>query len=591
MSASATDTFDLIFAGGGTTACICAGRLAAADPSLRILLLEAGPHTRNLQTHIQPARYFRNLAVNETLTYQIGNPSKALNGRAPIVPTGRCVGGGSAVNFQMYTRASPSDYDDWEKFGNPGWSSKDLIPLANKAENYQVNDSPKHGHSGPLKISVGGLPTNIDADYLKVASAYDKDRSLLDDVADFGEINGYGDSTNENLVVKDRCCVVRVIFEGNRAIGVEYVDDASNRNNSDKDQKDQKDIQISRAMAEKCVIVSGGAFGSPAILERSGIGSKNHLQELDVPVLVDLPGVGENYQDHNLVFTGFYAHENAHTMDDIFRGTDDVVKPHLDQWLQSGTGLMAHNGIDVGIKLRPIAKKEFVELGEEFKKTWEGVYANTPDKPVAWSGVINAYAGADTNDYKAGKRYISGVYYLCYPVSIGHVHIRDGQNPYMPLEFETGYLDEPADLASLRWTYKHSRELIRRMAHYRGETPSGHPKFPEGSAAAARGECDGPEPIEAEDIVYTEEDDRAIDNFHRDVVNTAWHSLGTCAMKPREQNGVVDSSLNVYGVQNLKVADMSIAPKNVGANTYNTAIVIGERAALILAGELGIKGV
>ncbi|KAK7436182.1 hypothetical protein VKT23_019258 [Stygiomarasmius scandens] len=602
-----TGNYDLIFAGGGTTACICAGRLAAADPSLKILLLEAGPHTHNLDTHVQPARYFQNLAVNETLTYQIGNPSKALNGRAPVVPIGRCVGGGSAVNFQMYTRASPSDYDDWERFGNPGWGSKDLVSLANKAENYQINDSPRHGHDGPLKVSTGGLPTNIEADYLKAAAAYDKDRSLFDDVSDFGEVNGYGkwhkyidrdtgkrsdaahhyiynQDGNKNLVVKDRSRVVRVLFEGNRAVGVEYVDDAANRK-----AEDRKEIQVSRAMASKCIIISAGAFGSPAILERSGIGSKKLLQSLDVPVLVDLPGVGENYNDHNLVFTGFYATENAHTMDDIFRGTDDEVKPYLEQWLKDGKGLLAHNGIDVGIKLRPSTPKDFAQLGNEFKKTWTDLYANAPDKAVIWSGVFNAYVGTDP--FVKGRKYFSGAYFTYYPVSIGHVHIKDGQDPYAPLDFEAGFLDDLSDVAALRFGYKHSRELIRRMGIYRGEIPNCHPKFPEGSAAAVKGECDGPVPADAPDVEYTEEDDKAIDNFHRDTAATTWHSLGTCAMKPRNQNGVVDSSLNVYGVENLKVADMSIAPSNVGSNTYNTAIVIGEKTALILASELGLKTV
>ncbi|KAF5368003.1 hypothetical protein D9758_004392 [Tetrapyrgos nigripes] len=613
-----TGDYDLIFAGGGTVACLTAGRLAAVDPSLKILLLEAGPHIRNIDTHVQPARYFRNLLVNETVTYQIGNPSKALNGRAPIVPIGRCVGGGSAVNFQMYTRASASDYDDWERFGNPGWGSKDLIPLSNKAENYQVSDSNRHGHDGPIKVSLGGLPTNISADYLKVAAAYDKDRTLFEDVNDFGEVNGYGrwhkyidrdtgkrsdtahhyvynqDSTNENLVVKDRSRVVRVIFEGKRAIGVEYLDDAVNRKADLETRKNAKVIQAfasNKNVSSMIHMLSAfkGAFGSPSILERSGIGSQKLLQSLNVPVVVDLPGVGQNYRDHNVVFTGYYATENAHTMDDIFRGTDDEIKPYLEQWIKDGKGLMAHNGLDVGIKLRPSTEKDFKQLGDEFKGTWADFYANAPDKAVIWSGLFNGLPGAVT-DMKRGK-YFAGVYFLHYPVSIGYVHIKDGQDPYAPLDFEAAFLDDPSDVAALRWAYKHTRELIRRMETYRGGIPSSHPKFPEGSDAAVKGECDGPDPIDAPNFEYTEEDDKAIDDYHRNIVETTWHSLGTCPMKPRDQNGVVDSLLNVYGVQNLKVADMSIAPSNVGANTYNTALIIGEKLTLILTQELGVKGV
>ncbi|KAF5368098.1 hypothetical protein D9758_004388 [Tetrapyrgos nigripes] len=159
-----------------------------------------------------------------------------------------------------------------------------------------------------------------------------------------------------------------------------------------------------------------------------------------------------------------------------------------------------------------------------------------------------------------------------------------------PPDFDPKYLESPADVAAFRWGYKHSCELIRRMKFYRGGVPSGHPKFPKGSKASVR-ECSGPDPIDAGPIEYTKQDDLAIDSFHRDVVGTAWHALGTCAMKPRDQGGVVDSKLNVYGVENLKVVDLSIAPSNVGANTYNTALIVGEKAALIIAAESGIETV
>ncbi|KAG6840583.1 hypothetical protein C0991_005723 [Blastosporella zonata] len=132
--------------------------------------------------------------------------------------------------------------------------------------------------------------------------------------------------------------------------------------------------------------------------------------------------------------------------------------------------------------------------------------------------------------------------------------------------------------------------MARRMGVYRGEFVLGHPAYPAGSKAVASDSAQ-PVDISSPDISYSVEDDAAIDEYHRKNVGTSWHSIGTCAMKPREQGGVVDSRLNVYGVQNLKVADCSITPSNVGANTYNTALAIGEKAAVILAQELGIPGV
>jgi len=172
---------------------------------------------------------------------------------------------------------------------------------------------------------------------------------------------------------------------------------------------------------------------------------------------------------------------------------------------------------------------------------------------------------------------------------VGRVHITSGLDPYGKLDFEPGYLNDLADLVTLRWAYKHVREIARRMEFYRGQTQVGHPTFAEGSPAVQQ--LVAPVDISASNIVYSKQDDDAIDEFHRRTAQTGWHSMGTCAMKAREQGGVVDERLNVYGVQNLKIADCSISPENVGANTYNTAIAIGEKAAVIIAEDLGIKGV
>ncbi|KAF9267964.1 alcohol oxidase [Marasmius fiardii PR-910] len=599
-----SEPFDIIFAGGGTSACVTAGRLAAADPSLRILLLEAGPHVRDNPTHVQPGRFYSNLvAPGKTLTCLVANSSKALNGRSPIVLCGRCVGGGSSVNFAMYTRASSSDYDDWEKLGNPGWGSKDLVPLANQVETFQEDGFANHGKSGPIKVSMGDL-TTMGPDFLDAAAGYDKDRSATKDTNEFGKCDRYApwhkyidkvtgrrsdtahhfiynQDHNKNLVVQERCRIIRVIFEGNKAVGVEYTDDRVGRS-------PEGEAQVFGAHASRLVVVSAGTFGSPAILERSGIGSEQLLQKLDIPVVVDLPGVGENYNDHNLVFTGYHTTPDADTMDDIFHGSEKEVEPYAQQWVKEGKGLMAHNGIDAGIKIRP-TEKDLKELGPSFKQRWETFFQRVPDKPVMWIGVLAAYTGKDSNNPRG--KYYSILYYTEYPVSTGHVHITAARDPYAQLDFETGFLNEPADLPVLRWSYKHGREIARRMKCYRGAIATHHPVFPEGSAAAADiAKRDGPVDVSAPPLEYTEEDNKAIDEFHRQTVETTWHSLGTCAMKPREMNGVVDSKLNVYGVENLKVADMSIAPLNVGANTYNSALIIGEKAAAIIAREFGIKG-
>ncbi len=199
-------------------------------------------------------------------------------------------------------------------------------------------------------------------------------------------------------------------------------------------------------------------------------------------------------------------------------------------------------------------------------------------------GVVNAFL-ADPSLVKPGQ-YITMGTYTAYPFSRGSIHITDKENVIDGYEFDTGFLNAPSDLKKQLWAYKMSREIARRLPYFQGELELGHPKFPAGSKAAlTNGSLGG----DVKDIEYSEEDDRAIEDWIRGNLNTTWHSLGTCAMKPKEDGGVVDGSLNVYGTTGLKVADLSMVPENVGANTNNTALAIGERAAAIIGEELGIQ--
>ncbi|KAF7327926.1 GMC-OxRdtase-N domain-containing protein [Mycena kentingensis (nom. inval.)] len=607
MSQPLLDSYDLIFAGGGTTACIVAGRLAKADLSLKILLVEAGKHTKDIDTHVQPARYYNNLiSGGDTFTYHVTKPSPALRNRLCIIPSGKGVGGGSAVNFMMYTRASPSDYEDWKNLGNPGWGAADLTPLANKAKTFEAGDK-NHGSSGPLKISTvrntSEMQIDIARQFMEVAAKRDKEREYTADANDFSadSINKYApwsrymspenghrsDTAHHyiyhpnlpNVEILTHARVQRVIFEGDRAVGIEYISHHPDANNNE---------QVHTVKASKQIVVSGGAFGSPAILERSGIGSSDILKALDIKQVVDLPGVGENYNDHNVIIPPYRTTLDETTLDDMFYGKGEVLQPHVDRFMKDGKGLMAHNAIESGIKIRPNAA-DLEVLGPSFKNRWQEFFANQPDKPVMWIGTLVAYTGKSPAEVYPAHKHFGVGYYTEYPASIGRTHITS-VDPFAALAIEPGFLDKEEDVAVLRWSYKWSREMARRMPAFRGESVPDHPSFPADSSAAT-GPAIGPVPIDAPDLVYSAADDAAIDEYHRAVVGTTWHSLGTCAMKPRAQNGVVDSRLNVYGVKGLKVADLSIAPTNVGANTYNSAIVVGEKAAVILAEELGIEGV
>ena len=185
--------------------------------------------------------------------------------------------------------------------------------------------------------------------------------------------------------------------------------------------------------------------------------------------------------------------------------------------------------------------------------------------------------------------YISQANWTAYPYSRGHIHIT-GKDVLDPIDFNVGYLTDPDDIDLKKhvWAYKVSREIYRRMSIFRGEHAGTHPRFPEGSKAAVIEKTDGPIAEGDSRIEYTAEDDKAIEQRVREIVTTTWHSLGTCKMAPREQKGVVDKFLNVHGVKGLKLADLSVPPENVGANTGGTAFVVGERAADIFMRELGL---
>jgi alcohol oxidase len=469
-----------------------------------------------------------------------------------------------------------------------------------KLETYQVQpDRPTHGYSGPIKVSSGGHKLGICEEFVQVGMTYHK-RPYSDDTNDLETCNTYSpwakyiDGTtgkrsdaahcyiynqaqNPNLQIWVGKHVTRVVFEDKRAVGVEFTNDPVSCPGADQ--------SLSIVKASKLVVVSAGAFGSPAILERSGIGAEAVLKRCGIKPLVSLPGVGERYTDHNVVLVPYLAADEAVTMDRLWRGEESATKDALAQWTSNGKSLIASNGVDAKIKWRPDGD-ELKAMGSAFQPRWNEFFRDRPEKCVAILSLIAGYIGPLVGTLPP-RNYMMAAYFTLYPASAGSVHIKVDENGKEALDFTPGFLDDPSDIIPINFAYKKMREIYRRMPSYRGELAQAHPKFPERSAAAC-GEASGPVDINAPDIVYSAEDDEAIEQFHRDCVQTTWHSLGTCAMKPRAEQGVVDARLNVYGVTNLKVADMSIVPKNVGTNTYSTALLIGEKAAMIIAEELGI---
>ncbi|KAJ6556731.1 GMC oxidoreductase-domain-containing protein [Mycena vulgaris] len=596
--------YDLVFAGGGTAGCIIASRRATACPSLTILVLESGPTTKDKKEHIQTGQFLAHSApLSKTMKFYTSTPSEHVSGRSVIVPSARCIRGGSSVNFMIYNRPSASDFDDWEnEFGNPGWGAKDMIPMLQKAETYDIEPGkPSHGSSGPLKVSFGGdAMLDIGRQFLETGVKFEKDRPISDEGNGLDEdsikvffrcpkwISSDGRRSDVahhyiynkslgNLSVFDGCLVNRVVIENGVATGVEFFLDKRVYHSAPQDVRTVK--------ARRLVIVSAGTMGSSLILERSGIGKEEILEKAGISLVHELSGVGENYQDHPFYASPHIVDPNSATLDAIFRGDPETWRIASAQWEKDGSGLLSTNGIESCIKIRP-RPEELPELGPDFTNYWNSVLANKPEKPLSWITVSPGYAPRPN----VGRFLL--ITLAQFSPSRGYLHISSA-DPYAAPDFQAGYLSEynnfvphsPADVIALRWAYKKCRELTWRLPTFRGALGPAHPQFSQDSPAALTDV--GPAPLEAPKIVYSAEDDEAIDTNVRQSVQTAWHSLGTCAMKPLAQGGVVDSKLNVYGIANLKVADMSIAPSNVSSNTYSTAVAIGERAAVIIAEELG----
>ncbi|OLN96794.1 Alcohol oxidase [Colletotrichum chlorophyti] len=593
---------DVIIAGGGTAACVVAGRLAAKAPELSILVIEGGTNNRDVPNVVHPAFFLDHLAPDsKTAIFYQGRKSDQLAGRSPIVPAGGILGGGSSINFMLYTRAQRSDFDSWK---TPGWSAADLRPYLNRFETYHGNGNPSdHGTTGPVHISSGGFRIP-EAENDILAAAKQMGYPEIRDLQNLDSNNGYErwmryvcpngrrqdaahtflhplleDGEHPNLHVLVESKVIRVLFdEHKRAVGVEYTPNPDYQAVLNTTRQPVRSVR-----ARKLVVLSCGACGTPGVLERSGLGDKKILEKVGVPVVSDLPGVGHDYQDHNLVL---YPYKTAlgpdETLDEIFSGRisheDAINKKHK---------MLGWNGVDVVSKIRP-TEEQVKKLGPEFERAWEKDFKNDPNRPVMLTGFLHGYLGDHAAIPKG--QYTTVANYTAYPYSRGSIHIT-GPSITDPLDFDVGFFSDPHDLDLKKqvWAYKHSREVARRTALYRGEVAGGHPSFPAGSNAALVDSvaADAHKSI-TQNLEYSAEDDRAIEQFLRENINTTWHSLGTAKMAPRDDLGVVDSSLSVYGVERLKVVDLSIVPENVGANTNNTAFVVGEKAADILAKELGI---
>lgn len=525
--------FDFIVSGAGSAGCAVAGRLAESGKH-RVLLLEAGPADKAFWIGV-PMGYpmlFTNPKVNWMFESE---PEPELNNRPMYNPRGKVLGGTSSINGMLYVRGHPNDYDNWAQMGNPGWSWSDVLPFFRKAEDQSRGADEYHGTGGPLAVSDQPNPSPVALAIIEAAK-----QSGIPGNSDFNgasqegaglfqtttrnrrrcnSARAYLETARQNLRIDTEAHATRLIFEGRRAIGIEY----------------RQRGRLLRARARLGVVVSGGAFGSPQLLQLSGIGPAGHLRDRGVDVLHDLSGVGSNLRDHFYCSLIFRCHEPV-TINELARSPLRKVLAGA-QYVLARRGPLAANGIFAGVFTRTDMTRDRPNL-----------QINTN----IWSVASRDKRGMQVHDFPGFT--MSPVHLD--PVSTGEVRLRSADpfaDPVIRHNFFRDEVDRRAMVDAVR--------IVRRIAT--------QPALGRYMAEEIR---PGPE---------VQTDAEIIDWLRANGIANL-HPVGSCAMLPQASGGVVDHRLRVHGIGGLYVADASIMPRLPAGNTNAPSIMIGEKCAAMI---------
>ena len=524
---------DYVVVGAGSAGCAIASRLSE-DPSCRVVLIEAGGSNRHPNITI-PAAFPKQFKTKLDWDFS-SEPEPFCDNRSLYLPRGKSLGGSSSMNAMLYVRGRPFDYDLWEAQGATGWGWRDVLPYFLKAEDNSRGASEYHGAGGPLRVEDSRDPSPFAERFLKTAEEYGIPR-----IPDYNGPEQDGCSPVQvtqragrrwssadaylrpamkrtNLTVVAKAQVLGIELDGDRAVGVRYADKRGRQ-------------RVAHAAEE--VIVSAGAYGSPQLLMLSGIGPEAALREVGVEVRHDLPGVGENLQDHPYL-VGIWASIVGETLADA-ESPKNVLR-----WLVKRDGPFASSVAEAFAFVRTRPGLPAADIQYHFA-------------PVYFSehGFDESYAD---HAITFGPTLVS-------PKSRGWVRLRSSDPTAKP-RILTNTLQHPDDMASLVAGVKMAREMA-------GIEPMR-------SAL-------GKELLPGSDV----QSDIELEEDIRRRIELLYHPVGTCRIG-QDDMAVVDPELKVRGIDGLRVADASVMPVITGGNTNAPTIMIGERAADLIRGRVAV---
>ncbi len=531
---SQADSYDYIVVGAGSAGCVLANRLTE-DPSVRVLLLEAGGKDSNPWIHI-PVGFAKTMAMPSVNWLFDTEPDPYTYNRPIPIPRGRVLGGSSSINGMLYVRGHRLDYDGWAQFGNRGWSYDDVLPYFKKSENRENSNSEFHGAGGPLNVADMieshelldavvetaeglGYPRNPDYNgaeqdgfgYYQVTQKDGRRNSTA--VAFLNPARN-----RPNLHVETDAHAKRITFDGTRATGIVY---------------DKAGVE-KEARAGLEVVLSAGAVQSPQLLELSGVGRPDVLEQHGIDVRHELAGVGRNYQDHYIC--RLVARINRPiTLNEQTRGLSMVKEAF--KYAVGRRGILTFTaGIVYGfVRSRPEVASPDVQFHiahASFKDPKKRIFDREPGMTIGPCQLR--------------------------PESRGSIHIKSA-DPFEAPAIRPNFLSEETDRATLAAGMRIGRKLI---------------------SAAPLSQYVEAETVPGPDCAT---DDELID-FARQTGATLYHPVGTCKMGS-DPMAVVSDQLKVHGLEGLRVVDASIMPTLVSGNTNAPTIMIAEKAADMMKAE------